>query len=825
MAKQVIPGTQPIPTAANSGTNIAYVNTQAPIVDPATGTPTASFQHLLAQQIIPALKNATGVTSFSYEPTNGINGQATTTNGTVSLELSLGDITPSSIDCSGTITANEFVGNGQGLTDIPITAIDGLEIERNVYTGTFGDGVTTLYTINHNLNSDNILYSLYQLSGLSWIAVDASVTIVDVNDLTVNFNAPPAVNSISIIVVTTTAILSSVNMGSGSGTGSDLPPQTNCGGYFLDTNGTQPGWSPVSQVPSVIGYSNAVLSTDGNTYYWASGIAAGSVINGILQAAGLQVPALVTSLPSLPNSLYPNGAQVFLTTSTPPVGYTSTNNSGSWSWQLTIQPVTTATITSTLAASGIHVPTYVSSLPGLPNAAYPINSTVVLAGNSQQYVNVGNVWTAPVINGSQMTGTIPGTLIDSISGSQITGVNANVITGTLDATKVNAGNLAVNAAYVTGTLNAGLVSAGALAVNAAYVTGTLNAACIAAGSLTVGQINSSTIQTACLAAGVIGAAVISAGIISVSNLQAGTMSASSYIKTNNYTPATSNGGVPIGVGIFSTPISSIDVNGISFPTGAIAEFGGNVNLNGYQLSNLGVSRLYYANGGYNASFLPTSKGSAGQDYWQWYAPLMGAPGTQYRIRVTLTGGGGGGNALVAGTYGAGAGGSVQFIITVRDGNLLNGYVGWGGAGYSNAGSTWLQLGNGNTVLPSGTTAGVWATANGGSTGGSGGVTFGAAQPWCMNMGVAGSGGGAAAVTIWGVNPVFVCSGAGGGRSGSQNAGSCQNWNQTDTSAGGASIYGVGGNSGTPNAPATNYGAGGGLGGGAGAGGAVTIEIL
>jgi hypothetical protein len=125
MAKTTIPGTQPIPTAANSSTQFAYFGVNTAFTDPQTGYLTTYGQRFLNQQILPALKNATAVTSFAFQSQYGIEGKVTNINGAVSLALFLENITPASINCSGVVIAEEFIGSGAGLTDIPFSAIVG----------------------------------------------------------------------------------------------------------------------------------------------------------------------------------------------------------------------------------------------------------------------------------------------------------------------------------------------------------------------------------------------------------------------------------------------------------------------------------------------------------------------------------------------------------------------------------------------------------------------------------------------------------------------------------------------------------------------------
>jgi hypothetical protein len=62
--------------------------------------------------------SVTGVSSFAFTNANGISGSVATPTTTPNLTLSLGDITPTSVNASGNITATNFYGNGATLSGI-----------------------------------------------------------------------------------------------------------------------------------------------------------------------------------------------------------------------------------------------------------------------------------------------------------------------------------------------------------------------------------------------------------------------------------------------------------------------------------------------------------------------------------------------------------------------------------------------------------------------------------------------------------------------------------------------------------------------------------
>lgn len=69
----------------------------------------------------------------------------------------------------------------------------------NKYVSTFGDGATTLYNINHALASMDIICSLWEVSTNKM--VEADITIVDSNNVTVQFAVAPTTNNIKIVIL------------------------------------------------------------------------------------------------------------------------------------------------------------------------------------------------------------------------------------------------------------------------------------------------------------------------------------------------------------------------------------------------------------------------------------------------------------------------------------------------------------------------------------------------------------------------------------------------------------------------------------------------
>lgn len=76
----------------------------------------------------------------------------------------------------------------------------GLELDSRRFTDNIGNGVDTVYTVNHNLNSLNVLVQLYDSATKEKIYVEYSTT--DVNNVTVDFeDYVPGTDEFKITVI------------------------------------------------------------------------------------------------------------------------------------------------------------------------------------------------------------------------------------------------------------------------------------------------------------------------------------------------------------------------------------------------------------------------------------------------------------------------------------------------------------------------------------------------------------------------------------------------------------------------------------------------
>ncbi|MCK9199126.1 MAG: hypothetical protein M0P49_05940 [Bacilli bacterium] len=67
-----------------------------------------------------------------------------------------------------------------------------------VFTTTIGDGVNSLYTINHNLATEDVLVSIVRLNVKKNTLAD--YTIIDANNITINFGSTIGTNTYRVIV-------------------------------------------------------------------------------------------------------------------------------------------------------------------------------------------------------------------------------------------------------------------------------------------------------------------------------------------------------------------------------------------------------------------------------------------------------------------------------------------------------------------------------------------------------------------------------------------------------------------------------------------------
>jgi len=303
-----------------------------------------------------------------------------------------------------------------------------------------------------------------------------------------------------------------------------------------------------------------------------------------------------------------------------------------------------------------------------------------------------------------------------------------------------------------------------------------------------------------------------------------------FIRSTGYT-AGALGQEPIGFKLGGSQFPCVDVLGNAF--NAQLELGGPVNLQGYQLNQLGVAKIFFGTNG-NISY------TSGTTVWT--APRMGAVGTTYKVLVTVQGGGAGGAGNVANPNGGGAGGHCVFELLVRDGSTLTCVVGAAGAGGTTAtnpagGDSTVTLGGSLPV--GGLSAGLLMTCKGGGTAAQGGTVLAGSGPMAGFIGQVGANPGMGQAGYSAGSPIrFFAGGPGGGSytAGPLTGGNSAAWQGGTFSGGmgggGASPCGPGGvgnGGGVGNSPAAwAYGAGGGAGyttGGAGIGGIITIQIL
>lgn len=212
-----------------------------------------------------------------------------------------------------------------------------------------------------------------------------------------------------------------------------------------------------------------------------SELAASSITDVTPFASTIRPVPIVNSLPTLPDSRYPVGQTVFLTTD----GKLYRNVADVWTAAVAAADLTGQLVASQLAdgavtlakhANGLRPIEVVASLP----AAGTQGRTVLLTSDNKLYRDTGSAWTAAV-PATDLTGQIVGTQItdgaittpkmtaNSISGDRIAA-------GTLDASKI-----------VADSITAGQIAAGAISASE------IAAGAITAEKLTIGTIHDSAV--------------------------------------------------------------------------------------------------------------------------------------------------------------------------------------------------------------------------------------------------------------------------------------------------------------------------------------------
>lgn len=193
---------------------------------------------------------------------------------------------------------------------------------------------------------------------------------------------------------------------------------------------------------------------------------ADQIINNLsLFATDLRPIKQVNTLPTLPDTAYPVGATVYLTTDQK----LYRNAAGTWS-----ASAAASDITGTLTASQIGSVNS-SAITGLILAA--------------QISSIAATQITGSIQSSQIGSVAASTITGSITASQITSLATTQLTGTLTASQI----ASVNASAITGTITASQIDS----VNASSITGTITSSQIAsvAASTITGQVTSSQIQS------------------------------------------------------------------------------------------------------------------------------------------------------------------------------------------------------------------------------------------------------------------------------------------------------------------------------------------
>ena len=200
----------------------------------------------------------------------------------------------------------------------------------------------------------------------------------------------------------------------------------------------------------------------------------------------------------------------------------SVNTSGVASAFTTGSSGTTASVSSSMLATGLQAVSVVSSLPSASGYTGPSVVFNTTDGNLYRYAS--GAWTAAVPT-TNLTGTITGTQIAS----------GTITTANILANTITASNIAANT-----------ITASQIAAN------TITAGQIAAGTITATQIAANTITASQIAAGTITSTQIAAGTITASNILAGTITGT-QISTSTSLPGTITVGVTgVSIGTIQT---------------------------------------------------------------------------------------------------------------------------------------------------------------------------------------------------------------------------------------------------------------------------------
>ena len=88
--------------------------------------------------------------------------------------------------------------SGYDSASFSVTANGWVQLTAKQYVTSIGNGSATSYTVTHNLNSNDVMVQLYDVSSLDTVIAD--VVRTSVNVVTVDFSTAPATNDIRVLV-------------------------------------------------------------------------------------------------------------------------------------------------------------------------------------------------------------------------------------------------------------------------------------------------------------------------------------------------------------------------------------------------------------------------------------------------------------------------------------------------------------------------------------------------------------------------------------------------------------------------------------------------
>lgn len=281
-------------------------------------------------------------------------------------------------------------------------------------------------------------------------------------------------------------------------------------------------------------------------------------------------------------------------------------------------------IDKTKFATGLSPIETVTSLPTLPDAAYPEGYIVFLTTNDTLYRSTGSVWTTAVPT-TDLTGQIIETQItdNAVTTNKIL---ANAVTaGKIAVNTITANEIATNAitsdeilagAVIAGKIGASAVTANELAANSVtsekIVAGTIVASDIASGTITGSLIAADSIASSHIIAGtIVGSDIasdsittnhITAGAVQASDIQAGAITAT-HVSTNQIIASSANlaDSVITSAKIANATIQTADIGSSQITSALIADATiatadiGDLQVTGAKIANATITDANIAN--------------------------------------------------------------------------------------------------------------------------------------------------------------------------------------------------------------------------------------